>query len=81
MADTSSKNNEEQDGTKKMSDQMLDKAAATYKWWNNLSTLNEEDPIGILLAKLSIRIVGIILMILISPIAFIALFVAFMAVI
>ncbi len=66
---------------KKVSDQMVDKGLATFKWWNNLATLNKEDSIAMSLVKISIRIVGIIILIAISPIAIIALIIAFMAVI
>lgn len=64
----------------KVSDQMLNKASATYKWWNNLATLNKEDSIPLSMAKISIRVVGIIVLIAISPIALLALLIAFMAV-
>lgn len=66
---------------KKVADQMLDKAAETYKWWNNLATLNKADSIPLSMAKIFIRIIGIIVLIAISPIAIIALMIAFMAVI
>ncbi len=79
MENTPKKN--EDDVPKKVSDQMLDKGLETFKWWNNLATLNKEDSIPISLFKLSIRIVGIVIMIAISPIAIIALIIAFMAVI
>ncbi len=79
MENTPKKN--EDDVPKKVSDQMLDKGLETFKWWNNLATLNKEDSIPMSLFKLSIRIVGIVLMIAISPIAIIALIIAFMAVI
>ena len=81
MADKSSTNTEEKDDSKRMSDQMVDQAAATYKWWNNLATLNKEDAIGMTLVKILVRIIGIIIMIILSPIAMIALFIAFLAVI
>lgn len=64
----------------KVSDQMLSKATETYKWWNNLATLNKEDSIPLSLAKISFRVVGIIILIAISPIALLALIIAFMAV-
>ncbi len=76
-----SPNNEEDNHPKKVSDQMVDKAAATFKWWNNLATLNKEDSLSMSLVKISIRIVGIVILIAISPIAIIALIIAFMAVI
>lgn len=72
-------NNEEE--SKKPSGVLVDKATETFKWWNNLATLNEEDSIGMSLLKISFRIIGIIVIVAISPIAFIMLIIAFMAVI
>lgn len=69
------------EASKKVSDQMLDKSIETFKWWNNLATLNKEDSIPLSLVKISIRVVGIVIMIAISPIAIIALMIAFAAVI
>ena len=66
---------------KKAADVLIDKATESFKWWNNLATLNKEDSILITIFKISIRIVGIIIMIAISPFALIGLIVAFMAVI
>ena len=74
-------NKNEDDGPKKVSDQMIDKGLETFKWWNNLATLNKEDSIPMSLFKISIRVVGIVILIAISPIAIIALIIAFMAVI
>jgi len=76
-----SPNNEEDNSPKKVNDQMVDKAAATFKWWNNLATLNKEDSVSMSLVKISIRIIGIVILIAISPIAIISLIIAFMAVI
>ncbi len=66
---------------KKAADVLIDKATESFKWWNNLATLNKEDSILMTIFKISIRIVGIIIMIAISPFALIGLIVAFMAVI
>ena len=76
-----SPNKNQKDAPKKVSDQMVDKGLETFKWWNNLATLNKEDSIPMSLVKISIRIVGVIVLIAISPIAIIALIIAFMAVI
>lgn len=80
MEKTSPDKNPNKSG-KKMSDQMVDKGIETFKWWNNLATLNKEDSVGMSLVKIAVRIVGILVMIAISPIAIIALIIAFMAVI
>lgn len=74
-------NKNEEEAPKKVSDQMIDKGLETFKWWNNLATLNKKDSIPMSLVKISIRIVGIVIMIAISPIAIISLIIAFMAVI
>ena len=66
---------------KDTTDILLDKATDSFKWWNNLATINKEDSLVMLLFKLSIRVVGIIVMIIISPFALVGLIVAFMAVI
>ena len=66
---------------KKAADVLIDKATESFNWWNNLATLNKEDSILMTIFKISIRIVGIIIMIAISPFALIGLIVAFMAVI
>lgn len=79
MQEETKNNKEESD--KKASTQLVDKATETYKWWNNLATLNKEDSVGMSLLKISFRIVGIIFIVAISPIAFIMLIIAFMAVI
>ena len=66
---------------KKSIDLLLDKAEESFKWWNNLATLNKNDSIALSLFKIFVRIVGIIVMILISPFALVGLLVAFLAVI
>jgi len=73
-------NKNEDDTPKKVSDQMIDKGLETFKWWNNLATLNKEDSIPMSLVKIAFRIVGIVIMIAISPIAILALIIAFLAV-
>ncbi len=46
---------------------ILDKTTETFKWWNRLSSINAEDPIWLGFLKISFRIVGILIMLLISP--------------
>lgn len=65
---------------KKPSNQVLDKATETYKWWDNLATMQPEDPIPLTIAKIFVRIVGIIILVALSPIALIAVIIAFFAV-
>lgn len=78
MEKESPKRSEEKN--KKVGDAMLDKATETYKWWNNLATLNKEDSIPLSMLKISIRIVGIVVLIALSPIALLAVFIAFLTV-
>jgi len=59
---------------------LMDKATDSYKWWDNLATFNEEDSIGMTIFKISIRAVGVIVMLLLSPVALVAIIIAFMAV-
>jgi len=59
---------------------LMDKATDSYKWWDNLATFNKEDSMGMTIFKISIRGVGVIVMLLLSPFAIVALMVAFMAV-
>jgi len=60
-------------------DVLLNKATDSFKWWNNLATFNQEDALVMTLFKISVRVVGVVLMILLSPFALVALIVAFMA--
>lgn len=69
-----------EDQEKKVADLMVDKATETFKWWNNLATLNKEDSTGMSLLKIGFRIVGVAVLIAISPIAILAVFIAFLAV-
>lgn len=57
-----------------------DKAAETYRWWDNLATLNAEDPLWLGAAKIGIRLLGIVLMLLLSPLILVGLFIALLAV-
>ena len=70
-----------EDQKKKVGDLMVNKATETFKWWNNLTTLNQEDSTRMSLLKIGFRIIGIVVMIAISPIAILAVFIAFLAVI
>ncbi len=46
---------------------LLEKTARTFKWWNNLSTLNAEDPFWLGGLKILVRLVGILIMLALSP--------------
>lgn len=59
---------------------LTDKAAETYQWWNNLATINEEDPLLVGAAKIGIRLLGIVVLLALSPIILLGLIIAFFAV-
>ena len=61
-------------------DKMLDKAADTINWWTRISRINAEDAIYIVGLKVLMRIVGIILLIIISPFAIAGLIIGFLTV-
>jgi len=63
----------------KSTDKMMNKATDTYNWWNNMVTLKEEDPIYLGFFKIMLRVIGIVIMIGISPLVIFGLFVAFAA--
>ncbi len=56
------------------------RAVETYKWWNNLATINAEDPLLVGLAKLGLRLVGILVLLALSPLIILGLLVAFITV-
>jgi hypothetical protein len=59
---------------------LTDKAAETYKWWNNLATINAEDPFLVGAAKIGIRLLGILVLLALSPLILLGLIVAFITV-
>ena len=71
--------NDESQPDTKSDNKMINKATETYEWWNNLATLNPEDSIGLSILKIGFRIIGIIVLIALSPMVLVAIIVAFMA--
>ncbi len=61
------------------SDKMMDKAADSLNWWNRAATINEDDSIWIGFTKIVIRVIGILLLIAISPFVIIGLIVGITA--
>ncbi len=59
---------------------LADKAAETYKWWNNLATLHPEDPLWVGAGKIGIRLLGILVLLALSPLIILGLVVAFITV-
>ena len=73
-----SKENENKDSS--AADKMLDKAADTINWWTKISRINADDAMTTVALKVLMRIVGIILLILISPFAIMGLIIGFLTV-
>ena len=59
---------------------LADKATETYKWWNNLATLHPEDPFLVGAGKIGIRLIGILVLLAMSPLIILGLIVAFITV-
>jgi len=73
-------NNEPSEKKPTLSDRIMNKLLSVLKWWNDLATLNADDPFLLGVFKIAIRLVGIIILIIMSPFVLLALFVAFTAV-
>jgi hypothetical protein len=61
------------------SGKIMDKAADKLNWWNRAATINEDDSMWVGFTKVVIRIIGIILLIAISPFVIIGLIVGMTA--
>ena len=59
---------------------LADKATETYQWWDNLATINAEDPLLVGAAKIGIRLLGILILLALSPLIVLGLIVAFITV-
>ena len=49
-------------------------ATNAYQWWNNISRLDADDPTLLMAGKILVRIIGIIILIALSPFILIGLF-------
>ena len=63
-----------------LSEKIFFAAKKAYKWWNRIALLNEYDPFLIIFIKIMIRLFGIIIIVLLSPIAIIGLIIGISAV-
>lgn len=59
---------------------LADKAKSAYRWWDKLSTINPEDPLWLGGAKILARVVGVLVLLAMSPLILLGLFFAFIAV-
>lgn len=64
-------------GTPESPTTIMGKTAATYQWWNNLSTINAQDPILVSILKIGFRVLGILILIAISPLVILGVLFAF----
>lgn len=64
----------------KTGEAVADKVKGAYQWWDNLATLNAEDPIWVSALKVGVRVIGVIVLIAISPLAILGLIMGLMAV-
>lgn len=61
-------------------DQLAEKTKAAYRWWDNLATINAEDPLWLGAIKIGFRLLGILVLIAISPLILLGFFFVFLAV-
>jgi len=59
---------------------LADRAKSAYKWWDNLATINAEDPLWVGAAKILARVIGVLILLAMSPLILLGILVAFMAV-
>lgn len=71
--------NDPSDENQGVSDKMLDKAATTLNWWNRAASINADDPFWVGVIKIGIRIIGILILLAISPFVIIGLILGFIA--
>ena len=64
----------------KPTDALAEKAKATYEWWDNLATLNADDPVWLFLPKILARLLGILILLALSPLILFGILIAFLAV-
>lgn len=64
----------------KPGEELAEKAQAAYRWWDDLARLNSEDPVWLMLAKLGVRVVGILVLLAMSPFILLGVLLAFAAV-
>ncbi|MFT6319837.1 MAG: hypothetical protein ACJAT4_000754 [Granulosicoccus sp.] len=73
------KNEKKREEKPSASDKIMDKAADKLNWWNRAATINEDDSMWVGFTKIVIRIIGILLLIAISPFVIIGLIVGMTA--
>jgi hypothetical protein len=62
------------------SEELSSKAVAAYEWWDNLATFHPDDPLWLGGAKILVRIVGVLVLLALSPLIILGFLFAFLAV-
>lgn len=65
------------DATASAPEQLSSKVKETYEWWNNLATINAEDPFWVGALKILVRLVGILVLLALSPLILMGFLMAF----
>lgn len=55
--------------SKSMDQLVIEKITATIKWWHEKASIKAEDPWFLILLKVAIRLVGLVIMLALSPFA------------
>ena len=56
-----------------LSERIIFGIAKIYKWWSRIILMNEDDPFLITVLKILFRLVGIVILVLLSPLAILGL--------
>ena len=68
---------QESDATAAPPEQLADKVKETYQWWDNLATINAEDPFWVGALKIGARLIGILILLALSPLIILGFLMAF----
>jgi len=61
-------------------EELSTKAVAAYEWWDNLATFHPDDPLWLGGVKFLIRIIGVLVLLALSPLIILGFMFAFLAV-
>ncbi|NJC28118.1 hypothetical protein [Neolewinella antarctica] len=64
---------------KAATEELTSKVKDTYEWWNNLATINAEDPFLVGAMKIGVRLIGILILLALSPLILLGLMLGFLA--
>jgi hypothetical protein len=72
---------QKEESPKKWNESMNDQLEKVFDWFQGLSKINEGDSIGLMTVKVLIRIIGILIVIALSPLIILGFIIAFIAVV